>query len=194
MMQRFEMAKARHARTLNDAVSSGEIDERMKSLCGFIAGTGNHFTSSVCAGRILLLALPKGEEKREAYFHRRWHRTVQTSEAWKALQEKTRGAVWLKMEPFIVHLGSRNLESARGVLSAMKLGGVKRGGIIVAKEGKFITELQGTESMSVPVKRCGKILITREYLEFLLGIANKKLRKNYARLKRFEKACRKVLS
>ena len=191
--ERFAMVKRRHAETLGKAIDGRVIDERMVSLCGYIAGTEKYFTSSGCAGRIILLELPKGEDKKNARFHRRWHREVKTTEVWGALKEKTRGEVWLKQEPFIIHLGCAGLEESEAILSAMKEAGVKRGGIIVAKPGKFIVELQGTGRISVPLKKGGKVLVDKEYLGFVLRAANRKLRANYARLGKFETVCRGVL-
>ncbi|MFH1224449.1 MAG: hypothetical protein V1676_01470 [Candidatus Diapherotrites archaeon] len=191
---RFRMVKERHAATLQKAIDEKVIDARMRPLCKFIAGTENFFTSSGCAGRILLLGLPKGENKLEAYFHRRWHRAAKSAEVWGALREKTKGEVWLRQEPFIVHLGCANLEHSGKILGAMKKAGVKRGGIIVSKPGKFITELQGTDGMSLPLKKGKKILVGRGYVDYLVREANRKLARNYERLKRFEKACREELA
>ncbi|MBU1939941.1 hypothetical protein KKH30_04205 [Candidatus Micrarchaeota archaeon] len=191
--ERFGMVKKHHGKTMQKAIDEKVIDEKMVSLCRYIAGTEKYFTSSSCAGRVLLLALPKGEDKKDAYFHRRWHREVNAAEIWKALQEETKGEVWLKQEPFIIHMGCDGLEDAEKILSAMKEAGVKRGGIIVAKQGKFIVELQGTGRISVPLKKGVEILIDEKYLGFVVHAANKKLMGNYARLKKFESVCRKML-
>ncbi len=184
------MVKERHKVTLNEAIEKNLADERMVSLCSFVASTENFFTSSGCAGRILLIELPKGESKRDASFHRRWHRRISLSEVKEALQEKTNGEVWLKMEPFILHIGCSTIEDSRKTLAVMSKAGVKRGGIIVAKEGKFLVELQGTQEMSVPVKHNDRVLVQDDYLQWLVEKANEKLEKNYKMLERFEKECR----
>lgn len=191
--KRFTMVKQRHKETLSEAVEKNLADEKIVSLCNFVASTKNFFTSSGCAGRILLIQLPKGESKREASFHRRWHRQFSFGEAKKALQEKTVGELWLKMEPFILHIGSNTIENARQILAVMSRAGVKRGGIIVAKPGKFLVELQGTQEMSVPLKQGEKILVKDDYLRWLVEKANSKMRKNDEMLRRFEKECRQAL-
>ncbi len=191
--KRFRMVKARHRKTFAEAVEKNLADEKLVPLCEFVAATKNFFTSSGCAGRILLIQLPKGESKREASFHRRWHRRVSFAEVKEAIREKTRGELWMKMEPFILHLGCNTLENARKILAVMSRGGVKRGGIIVAKRGKFLVELQGTQEMSVPVKQGEKILVDEDYLRWIVGKANSKMRKNEEMLRRFEGECRQVL-
>jgi len=190
---RFRAVKAYHKGTLEDAIGKNLADEKMVPLCKFVSKTKNYFTSSGCAGRILLIQLPKGESKREASFHRRWHRQVSFKEAKEAIQGKTTGELWLKMEPFILHIGSNTLANAKKVLAIMRRAGVKRGGIIVAKPGKFLVELQGTQEMALPVKQGRKVLVEDSYLQWVIEKANSKLEMNYEMLERFERECRKGL-
>ncbi|MDD5148020.1 MAG: hypothetical protein PHH08_00980 [Candidatus ainarchaeum sp.] len=190
---RFGMTKKRHSETFARAVKEGKADTAFIPLCGFIAKTKNFFTSSCCAGRILLLELQKDEKKLGSNFHRKWHRTVKTEEVWKAMQEPIKGELWFKMEPLILHLGTNTLENANVILETMKKAGVKRGGIIVAKPGKFLFEIEGTQRISVPVQSKGKILIEKKFLDFLVKKANGKMKKNSLAIKRLEKELKKVL-
>ncbi|HLD58810.1 MAG TPA: hypothetical protein VI977_04190 [archaeon] len=190
---RFLMTKKRHAETFAKAVQEGKADEALIPLCSFVAKTKNFFTSSCCSGRILLLQMSKDEKKLGTKFHRKWHNVVKPSEVWNALQEKTSNEIWFKMEPIILHLGTGTLENANIVLETMKRAGVKRGGIIVAKPGKFLFEIEGTQRISVPVKSSEKILVEKEFLEFLVRKANEKIKKNFVTIKRLEKELRKAL-
>jgi len=190
---RFEMVKRHHAETFLAALGIGRMDPQMVPLCRFVSKTRNFFTSSCCSGRIVLLEMPENGKKCETDFHRKWHRRVSFRELWDGIEDKTSGEVWFKLDPFILHLGTDSLENAQTILKTMKESGVKRGGIIVAKRGKFIVEMQGTEGMSFPVKSENEILVEKAFLKKILAKSNSKLAKNYARLKRFEKACRKNL-
>ncbi|MFH1239975.1 MAG: hypothetical protein V1672_02055 [Candidatus Diapherotrites archaeon] len=190
---RFEMIKKRHLTTFQQAVSDGKADKKMISLCKFVSKTKNYFTSSSCSGRILLLALDRDEKKKVSAFHRKWHRKVKFKEVREALDEKTPYSVWLKQEAFILHIGAGDLKHAKKILSVMTKSGIKRGGIIVAKPGKFIVELQGTQGLAVPVKIENEILVSDEYLKQLVDIANEKFDKNDTALKRFEKVARDEL-
>ena len=189
---RFSMVKKRHKATLEKAIGKEKVDKAMVSLCGFIAGTEHYFTSSGCSGRILLLGLID-RTKKNSYFHRKWHGKAKPGEVIKALGEKTRGEIWLKMEPFIIHIGTNSLENARTLLALKDKAGVKRGGIIVAKPGKFIVELIGTEELSVMVKKDGKVLASLEFITETVEEANRKIGRNYERLEWFGKIARKEL-
>ena len=190
---RFGMIKKRHRETFKQAVSEGKADKKMIPLCRFVSKTKNYFTSSSCSGRILLLSLDKGERKKVSAFHRKWHRKVKFAEVRKALDEKTAYSVWLKQEAFILHIGTGDLTHAKQILSVMTKSGIKRGGIIVAKPGKFIVELQGTQGLAIPIKIGDELLISDEYLKTLVDIANDKYEKNDSALNRFEKVVRAEL-
>jgi tRNA wybutosine-synthesizing protein 3 len=191
---RFSMIKKRHALTALKAIKEGKADFILKELLEFIIGTKNFFTSSSCSGRIILLGIPKNGSKKEAFFHRKWHRIVLFEEVFNALKEKTSGEIWFKMESFILHLGTNSLKNCKKILKAMRKAGIKRGGIMVAKEGKFIVEAIGTESIALPVKSENKILIKKEFLKKIVKEANKKMVKNIERLKKFENELKKELS
>jgi tRNA wybutosine-synthesizing protein 3 len=189
---RFRMVKERHAKSLQKAIEEKKIDEKVINFCSFIAKTKNYFTSSSCSGRIALIGLQKDENKKNAYFHKKWHSKVKLNELLKELQRKSKNTLWFKLEPFIYHIGCKNLSSAIKLLEVMKKAGIKRGGIMVAKKGKYLIELQGTQEMSFPVKEKNKILLTKKQLEYYLKIANKKFEKNEKARKRFENACKEL--
>src|SRR3989344_852408 len=192
--KRFEMVKEHHKKTFEDAAINGKMDPQLVSLCRFIASTKQFFTSSSCSGRIVLLKVNAEESKQESAFHRKWHSTVSADEVWNALEEKTKHERWLKQEPLILHIGAESIEGAKKILEIMRKCGIKRGGIMVAKKGKFLLEIVGTQRMSLPVKKDDKILISRGHLEFVVEKANRKLEKNYGTLGKFEETCRKKLS
>ena len=190
---RFRMVKERHRGTFETALNEGNVDRQLVALCKYLAKTKNYFTSSGCAGRIVLLGLPESGTKKEAYFHRKWHREVEVREVKDALNEKSVGEIWFKQEPFILHIGAGSFKDAEKILGVMRETGVRRGGIIVSKDGKFIVELVGAERMSVPVKNEGDVLISETHLAYLVERANKKLMRNYKLLTEFEANVRKKL-
>ncbi len=143
----------------------------------------------------MLLSVNRIGEKQPKAFHRKWHRKVTLKEVLEGIEDdKANKELWFKLDPFILHAGARDLEHARKILKCMRLAGVKRGGIMLAKDEKFIIELQGTHTMSLPVKSNGKEIADKEYVAFIVKQANQKLAENYKRLKRFEKVCREELS
>jgi len=191
--ERFSMVKDMHRKSLEKAIKEKKADRQIIPLCKFVSKTKHYFTSSSCAGRIILLQLPKDENKLGAFFHRKWHRKVREKELWQGIKADTRGELWFKLDPFILHIGADSLENAKKVLSHIKKAGIRRGGIMVAKPGKFLIEMQGSQGISFPVKKGKTVLVEEYYLKYVLERANQKLEKNYELLKRLEIVLREEL-
>lgn len=194
MKTRFEKINEHHTQTLEKAIQEKKADKQIIPLCKFIAETKNFFTSSSCSGRIALLKIDKQQTKKAASFQKTWHRTAKFPELWKAVQENTdREELWIKQEPFILHIGTNSLENAQKILQIMKTAGIKRGGIQVLEKEKILLEINGTHSLSLPIKKNNKLLVTKEYLKLVLEKANQKMKENQKRLEKFEQECRKEL-
>ncbi|MEM4390298.1 MAG: hypothetical protein QXX06_00385 [Candidatus Diapherotrites archaeon] len=192
MLSRFAMLKKRHSETFETALRQGKVDPQIVSLCEFVKSTKNYFTSSSCSGRILLIE-KLGVRKIDNFFHRKWHREISKSELLEALDVQTSGELWFRVDPFILHLGCADLESAIIAFNAMKKAGVKRGGIIVAEPEKFLIEFQGTNVMSFPIKVNEVLLANDLLIDNLVLKANALLVENYRRLARLEFEFRKAL-
>ncbi|MBI5553911.1 MAG: hypothetical protein HY917_04185 [Candidatus Diapherotrites archaeon] len=191
--RRFEKIKQHHRQTFEKALREGKMDPPLIKLCQYIARSREYFTSSGCAGRILLLDSEQDDEKKEGLLYAKWHETV----PWKTIQtaiEKHPGpGLWFKTEPFILHLGCANLENAQKILQLKEKAGIRRGGIMVASPGKFIIELVGTPNLALPIKQKGKMLADPAFLKNVLKTANRKLSANYRKLRQLTRTIQKTL-
>ncbi|MDO8625384.1 MAG: tRNA wybutosine-synthesizing 3 family protein [Candidatus Diapherotrites archaeon] len=192
-VERFQMVKQHHYRTFHTAVKTQKADKAAIPLCTFLNDQTKYFTTSSCAGRILLLNVDSMETKQETAFLYKSHETANALTAWNSLGAPTRNEVWFKQEPFILHIGTDSLENANRILSCSREAGIKRGGIMVAKPGKFLLELLGTQGISAPVKHKKELLVDEKYFGFLVKRANLKLEKNAQQLQRFERIVREKL-
>ena len=189
---RFGMTKKHHKKTFEKALEEGKVDEGFVELCRHLAGTKGYFTTSCCAGRIALMCLEEDEEKKENAFYRKWHRKVREKEVLGAIDGFKGECLWLKQEPLILHAGAKDLAGAKKLITIGHRAGIKRAGIMTAKNGKFIVEILGSQNMSVPVKGKG-FRADEEYVKRLVGIANKKYENNKRILKRLENEIKRGL-
>ncbi|MFA6064770.1 MAG: hypothetical protein WCW44_00685 [archaeon] len=189
---RFNMTKKHHKETYEEAKKMGRMDLDFIPLCDYIVQTKNYFTSSSCAGRIALIGLGDEETKQESAFYRKWHRKVKPKEVLDAVADFTGKVLYFKQEPIILHLGTNNLENAKKVLVYCETCGIKRAGIKVAKDGKFIVEMLGTQSITAPIKE-GKMTVSEEYLKYLIKKGNEKFKKNQELIKKMEINAKKML-
>ena len=89
--------------------------------------------------------------------------------------------LWFRVEPFILHIAARNVNSANEFLKLVRKGGVKRGGIQTITDKKAMIEIQGNGQMIIPVN----------YVEGqwnkIIELSNEMLDKNFKHLKKLEK-------
>jgi len=169
-----------------DRSRKGSIDEPILGLIDRINQLQDYFTTSSCFGRIVLLKM-YGEKKNQSEWIYKSHAPVSAGELWQILNGlKGRFKVWLKFEPFILHVRCRSLEATIRILGLARDNGLKKSGIIAATSS-FVVEIEGTDKLETIVYR-DKLLITKDYLEELVRELNKKFKANKAKVKRFERA------
>ncbi len=191
---RFYLNKKHHSESLQKAINEKKIDPLMIPISKFVAKTKNYFTTSTCSGRITLMELELDEAKRENAFYRKWHRIVRKKEAWNAIQNyEGKKNLWLRQDPFVFVIGTNTTENAKKIFRICQACGIKRYGIHYFEEGKFLIEVFGTQSMSVPVIEKGKIMVDEKYVHTLIDFANQKWKRNDSTLKRFCSALRNAL-
>lgn len=179
-----------------DKSRAGKVDEAIRSLVDTINDSSDYYTTSSCAGRIILVQSTPGVT---GYADMDWlfvsHNTVKDSspieEALKTIKHEKGSEVWLNMEAFIVAICARNVASAQKLLDVCRTSaGLKRCCITGVKQNRVIMALMDTQRIETLVAKDGKTLVSNEYLDTLIQIANEKLNKTRQRMKRLEDSFR----
>ena len=184
----FDKLKEYFIKKLKDAVYKKEVDEPILDLLDLINKLDNYFTTSSCAGRIVLMKIPKSGKKNEAEFLFKSHYPVNPKEVWERLLEiynNYEDSIWFKQEPFILHISARNLESAIKILEIAHKVGLKHSGIISIKPERIVIEIQSTERVETIVAKNGNLLVNENYFYILVKEANKKLEKTRRKMNKF---------
>ncbi|XP_043554491.1 tRNA wybutosine-synthesizing protein 3 homolog isoform X4 [Chiloscyllium plagiosum] len=63
--------------------------------------------------------------------------------------------------------------------------GFRNSGITVGKKGKIMMAVRSTHCLEVPLCRQGTVLVSEEYIDYLVQVANQKMEENEKRRKRF---------
>jgi tRNA wybutosine-synthesizing protein 3 len=183
----FENIKIHHTQTLKDAIEKKEADKDIIPFLLEITKIKDVFTSSSCSGRIALLSSDINENKKYTSFHKRYHRQITFEELLKDINGFNEGYLWLKVEPFIFHFGVKDLVKATELLSFLRNHGLKRAAIISTKKGKIVVEATNTVFLSTLVKKNEHLLVSKDYLQEIVVIANHKFKENELKRKNFEK-------
>ncbi len=176
------------------ALEKKEVDEPIIYLLKLINSLEEYYTTSSCAGRVILLH-EYGNRKIDTNFVVKEHDRVDVNNFLnknldKSFSENPKGRIWLNQEPFIIHIVAKNLKKAIEMLNLGIKAGLKHSGIFVFKKERYILELNGTQYMSVPIFD-GRMLISKEYFRYLLNLTNEKLQKNREMRKNFENLVKK---
>lgn len=174
----FEKIKRRHMERLEEAKRRGLVDEPIVYLLDLINSYPQYFTTSSCAGRIILIKSPYSGRKEEAEIFFKRHYPVSVDEVWKSLEENAgrfTDPIYFQMEPFILHVSARTLEDARALVELSQRAGIKHSGILVIREARSVVEIESTERVEAPVAVNGQVIVAKEYVKYLVEEANRKL-------------------
>lgn len=179
----FENTKKRYLENLYqpDKSHKGNVDTEIRYLVDYINSLDNYYTTSSCAGRIVILEVPPDGNKRDANWLFTSHSEVEKIEL-NSLNFNEYDT-WFKQESFILHIAAKTYEDANEMLTKARNAGFKRSGIISTSK-RFILEIMGTDRMTTPIFK-EKLLIDQEYMNVLLYEANKRLRRVRERVEKF---------
>jgi tRNA wybutosine-synthesizing protein 3 len=179
--------------SLNDRICEGEVDKEILSLIEIINSKPDYFTTSSCAGRIVLLQLPKIGDKENAEFLGKWHREVEVEEI-KAVFSKIEGEnnVFLLTQSPIVHVRCKTLDSAvslrnKALESGLKYSTLKSITLNSKSEpDKIVVEILSSENIHIPIAKGEKLYPDEEYLKFMIENANLALNRAQEKIERLK--------
>lgn len=167
-----------------DKSTIGSWDKKIKSLCEKINKSENYYTTSSCAGRIVLIF---DKSERDDVFVKVWHDKVSFENLDKELKKIKKGNIKFKQEPPIIHIACWDLESAREILAKARAVGFKRSGVISFDKNKFVVEILSTEKIEFPIIDNFRILVDESFLRLVLKKANENLMKGWGKIEGLNK-------
>jgi len=186
MKNDFKQAK-KNALSKADKSSKQSMDKKISGLCRKLNKIKDYYTTSSCAGRILLIQREK--RKMPSLFLFVTHDKTSFKELRRELAKlsrKSKKLIYFKQEPCILHIACQSLDAARKLLERAKLSGWKKLGII-AIHRRIVVEISSTEKIEMPILNKGKILVSDEFLKLLVKEANSHLERIWKKIKRLER-------
>ncbi|HLG23922.1 MAG TPA: hypothetical protein VI564_03265 [Candidatus Nanoarchaeia archaeon] len=151
-----------------DKSKKGSIDDGIIGLINLINSKSDYYTTSSCAGRIVLLD-NSSKKKNEKEWVLKKHSKVSAEEV-TGLIENYNGELWLKQEPVIIHIRCKSLDAARKLLDRTR-NLFKRVSIISATDKKIIVEIIGNERIDNLLCKNG-ISPPKDFIALLVEAAN----------------------
>jgi len=175
-----------------DKSKKGYLDIKIKKLTTKLNSLDDFFTTSSCAGRILLFSLPSSNKKNEVQYLFNSHKKIQSNKINDTIKKilkiiklkKIKNDVWFRVDGAILHVASSNIDSARKLLNIARDIGFRRSGIISLGKNRVTMELISTEKIEAIVSRNGKLLIDGDYFKVLVKEGNNKLGKTWEKIEK----------
>ena len=166
-----------------DKSKKGHIDEQIIPLINAINNHPDFYSTSSCAGRILLI-IPR-KKKYDAKWLFFSHEPISYEELRPYLEDLPEETVWFRMEPPIIHICAKNLDAADELLKKANESGFRRSGIISFNK-RVIIDIMIPEKLDAPISVNAKLIADNNYLKVLIKHANTRLKKTRNKLKKLE--------
>ena len=184
-------AKREALKSLFTAMLDGKVDEDIIDLLLLINSIRGIYTTSSCSGRIGIIEEPSLGAKPLSRWLIKVHREMTFQEAKKALERVEKGLIFLKSQPPIFHIGAEDIDRAKMLHELGLASGFKYTTFKVISN-RYLVEINGTEYLTVPLGRDGKIMVSDDYLNFAIEIGNSMLKRSKGRLPRLFKNFEKL--
>ncbi len=176
-------AKEKALKALEKAYCEEKIDGGVSQILRQINALKGFYTSSSCAGRIVLLQIPTIGDKHAASFLGIWHRTIKAEEVLVSATQATTGLLWLLAQSPIIHLGAETLDGANTMVKTAISCGFKNSAVKSTGK-KIIIEIASTERLDAPIGRDGLLFCDKQYLDLLVEISNEIIKRSQEKLGR----------
>lgn len=182
----FTQFKTKALASLERAMDKGEVDAKIIPILDTINSFPCFYTTSSCAGRIMVLEVPSIGRKKEAQILGKWHHAIIGHEIQECITQATRGQMWLLAQSPIFHIGVASMKNTESLLSIAIGSGFKNSGIKTMGK-KIIIEITSTERVDTPLGRDGEMMCSLEYLEFITEIVNYTIERGNKKIQRLSK-------
>lgn len=184
-MQNHFSVEKNNCLTKLDKSNKGSVDEAIIDLIELINHLDDYFTTSSCSGRICIVCKNNLIQKEGTLFVHMTHEPiVNVDTIWSLIVEQNESDLMLKFEACLIHICCRDLSTAQAMFNIALNSGFKNSGISVGKKNRPIVAIRSTLSLEVPFKSDNKLMISREYFDFLIDCANQKMHLNQLRIDR----------
>jgi len=188
----FSNGKKAALTKLKKARNENLVDEKILQILDIINNSEKYYTSSSCAGRIVLLELPCIGDKKNAKFLGKWHWNIEPSEVISASEKAKTGQLWLLAQSPIIHIAAKTNLDAEIILKTAISSGFKNSGLKSLGK-KIVVEICSTERLDVPIGENGRLFCDGRYLCLLVEIANDVIKNSGFKLNRLTNELKKKI-
>ena len=180
-----------------DRSNKGSVDILIVGLIEFINKLEGYCTTSSCSGRICVLSdnslFHSNPKTKNCVNYLMSHERVTLDDVLRVLPDISSSSK-LKFEGFVMHVRCRSIDDARKLQSIAVAAGFRNSGLSLGRKGlNIIAAVRGTYCLEVPLTdQLGQVLVSHEYIDYVVRVANAKMDENCRRIANFTKEMEKV--
>ncbi len=167
----------------SDKSKKGSVDRKCLPFLEYFNTHDAYYTTSSCSGRIYFW---RGTGKKN---QTEWLRVSHEPIDEEFLKIEEDGLVWLRCEPFILHVACATMEHAIALLDAART--VYKKSCLLSIRNKIIVEMRGSEVVEMPYSLNGVLLFSGSR-EWLVNILNGKMAHNVVQMNKVLKIIKKI--
>lgn len=184
--------KTKYLEELKKVIEEGEVDLRIIDTLNILNSKKDYYTTSSCAGRIILIELEEIGGKKESNFIFKSHEKVKYQDIWKIINDYNGGKIlFLIVNSSIIHVICKDLDAAKRLLNVSKESGFKYASIISFGE-KITVEIRSTEKMDVPLIKDGIVYPSEEYVKMIVEMANQMIDRTKKKIEKLNQNLRDI--
>lgn len=179
---------------LEVAIQEQKADEDVLPLVRLLNSFEQYYTTSSCAGRFVILSKGSFRGKYTSKFVYKTHKPpVDLEKVKQVLKEQFEGYLYINVEPPTFHIACKSLDAA---IELHQLAIESNIGYSMFKTIKksIVVEVRGTGMLQIPIGIDNRILVSEEYVEEIISLANEILLSEQSRIRKFENEIPKRLS
>jgi len=188
----FLDSKENALESLRIAKIDNKVDRKILPILYLINDSDYFYTSSSCAGRIVLLEIPKIGDKKNAKFVGVWHRKIKSKDVLSAVKNAKTGLLWILAQPPIIHVSAKSNVAADKFVKIANASGFKNSSF-KSIDKNIVVEVCSTERLDAPIGKDGILFCEDEYLKLLVDIANEVIIKSNFKLNRLKSELKKKI-
>jgi tRNA wybutosine-synthesizing protein 3 len=197
---RFLSEKQNRLRFKEDESRKGSIDEPIVDLIDFINNNDNYYTTSSCSGRLIVIANNSlNEQSINEKKGIKWlyvsHNFVKFEDMMTAIESNENSLkASFKFEPFILHVCCDGLTSAKLLLNCALSSGFRNSGLTISRSERIIVAVRSSHSLEIPIICDKQLIVSKNYIQYIIEIANQKLKQNFERINKFYSSLKSLCS
>ncbi|KAI3651681.1 hypothetical protein MP228_002984 [Amoeboaphelidium protococcarum] len=185
----------------NDKSVKQSIDVHALPIVNLLNDMDQFVTTSSCSGRISIVAQPsdsstsdnsKMKKKASEWIYASHDLVDDTSSVIELIKlpsgsgQDFESIIYFKMEPFVLHVEADSVQNGEALLKIALQAGYRNSGLTLSKS-RVMVGIRHTMKLDVPIgvittDGTRRLMVTDQYLEWLLQIANQKMQSNFARM------------